>query len=48
MAAAGLAAPGPPQVPEEVGTVAKVLPQHVGAAGAPPTDLVAKTGFSPR
>lgn len=48
VAAAGLTAPGPPEVPEEGGTAATVLPQCVGAAGALPADRVTEAGFSLR
>lgn len=48
VAAAGLTAPGPPEVPEEGGTAATVPAQCVGAAGALPTDQVTEAGFSPR
>lgn len=48
VAAAGLTAPGPPEVPEEGGTAATVPPQCVGAAGALPADRVTEAGFSLR
>lgn len=48
VAAAGLTAPGPPEVPEERGTAATVPPQCVGAARALPTDGVTEAGFSLR
>ena len=48
MAAAGLTAPGPPEVPEEGGAAATVPAQGVGAAGALPADRVTEAGFSPR